>query len=173
MGTTRRGFGRGYPTKDNTLSALQNAATEAVGNVFTTRSGSKFMSGARAIIKVNGNLIGFAFDVSWSIKTDAVEVYTIDDPAPYEIAPRRISVSGTLALLQIPGRSPQDENMQSDMITFLYKKYITIEIRDSLTDELMFYTDKAMVVNQESKISADQLGSTTIQWIATGWGTAD
>jgi hypothetical protein len=127
------------------------------------------MSGARTVLKINGRVVGFAFSVSWSIQTDAREIYTIDDVLPHEIAPTKILVEGTLGLLQIPGRSPQNERIQSDSLAFLSNKYITIEIRDSSSDQLIFKADKAIVTNQQSQINADDMATTTLNWKAVGW----
>lgn len=141
----------------------------SVPGIFSTRSGAKFMSGARTVLKINGRVVGFAFSVSWNIQTDAREIYTIDDVLPHEIAPTKISVEGTLGLLQIPGRSPQNERIQSDSLAFLSNKYITIEIRDSSSGELIFKADKAIVTNQQSQINADDMATTTLNWKAVGW----
>jgi len=166
---SRRGFGR------EGVGAIAQGVAENVlsqaGTVFTTRPGAKFMSGSRTVLRVNGNLIGFAFQVSWNVQTEVTEIYTIDDPLPYEMAPKRISVSGTLGLFQIPGRSPQAELIQADMMSFLANKYITIEVRDSATDQLLFLTNKAMITGQSSDLSAEQLGRTQLNWKAIGWQT--
>ena len=146
----------------------KNTPTSVPG-IFSTRSGAKFMSGARTVLKINGRVVGFAFSVSWSIQTDAREIYTIDDVLPHEIAPTKILVEGTLGLLQIPGRSPQNERIQSDSLAFLSNKYITIEIRDSSSDQLIFKADKAIVTNQQSQINADDMATTTLNWKAVGW----
>lgn len=163
----RRGFGR-EGVGAIAQGVAENALSQA-GTVFTTRPGAKFMSGSRTVIKVNGNLIGFAFQVSWSVQTEGTEIYTIDDPVAYEIAPKRISVSGTLGLFQIPGRSPQAELIQSDMLAFLANKYITIEVRDSATDQILFLTNRAMITSQSSDLTAEQLGRTQLTWKAVGW----
>jgi hypothetical protein len=162
----RRGFTR------NEGQSVQNVAENVLsqaGTVFTTRPGAKMMSGSRTVLKVNGNLIGFAFAVSWSVSTEGTEIYTIDDPVAYEIAPKRISVTGTLGLFQIPGRSAQAELMQSDMASFLANKYITIEVKDSATDQLLFLTNRAMITGQSADLRAEQLGTMQLTWKAVGW----
>jgi hypothetical protein len=127
------------------------------------------MTGARTVIKVNGRLLGFAFQVSWNINTEQTEIYTIDDPLPHEIAPKRISVSGTIGAFVIPGRSATAEVIQSDMRSFLVNKYITIEVRDSVTDEIIFKTNNAVIINNQTSLQSGQTGTMQLSWKAVGW----
>jgi hypothetical protein len=166
---SRPGFGRNG-TVSNVLG--QNKIEEAVasqGLIMSLKQEAKYMTGARTVIKVNGQLVGFAFQVSWNIATEQTEIYTIDDPLPHEIAPKRISVSGTLGGLIIPGRSPTAELLQSDMLSFLVNKYITIEVRDSVTDEIIFKTNQAVVTSSQGSLTADQMGTMQLSWKAVGW----
>lgn len=164
---TRRGFGRDGP-ENLTLDPLSNAIGE-LGAVFTLKPQAKYMTGARTVIKINGKLLGYAFAVSWNCQTDATEIFTIDDPVAWEIAPRRISVSGSLGLFQIPGQSPQADLIQSDLASFLMNRYISIEVKDSATDAILFKTNRAMVTNQQSDLNSEQMGRTVLSWRAVGW----
>lgn len=163
---SRPGFGRSSGTIGK---AVADAVSANFGGIFSLRPQAKYMTGARTVIKVNGRLLGFAFSVSWNINTEQTEIYTIDDPLPHEIAPKRISVSGTLGAFIIPGRSATAEVIQSDMKSFLVNKYITIEVRDSVTDEIIFKTNNAVVTNNQTSLSADQVGQTQLTWKAIGW----
>ncbi len=116
----RPGFGRSSGTIGK---AVADAVSANFGGIFSLRPQAKYMTGARTVIKVNGRLLGFAFSVSWNINTEQTEIYTIDDPLPHEIAPKRISVSGSLGTFVIPGRSATAEVIQSDMKSFLVNKY--------------------------------------------------
>jgi len=162
----RRGFGRNDGLTDTQVG--KNIAGQ-LGTVFTLRPQAKYMTGARAVLKVNGNIIGFAFQITWSARTEATEIYTIDDPLPWEVAPKRISVSGTLGLFQLPGDSPVARKMQTDIATFLTGKYITIDVRDAATDNILFQTNKAVVTGQQGDVSAERLSTMTLTWTAVGW----
>ena len=164
---SRRGFGR--ESADNVTLDPLSSAIDQLGAVFTLKPQAKYMTGARTVLKVNGKLIGYAFSVSWSCQTEGTEIFTIDDPVAWEIAPRRISVSGSLGLFQIPGQSPQAELIQSDVASFLMNRYISIEIRDSATDTIMFKTNKAQITGQQSDLNSEQMGRTVLQWHAVGW----
>ena len=162
----RQGFGRDSGIVGN---AITGAIEANAGGIFSLRPTAKYMTGARTVLKVNDKLLGFAFQVSWNINTEQTEIYTIDDPLPHEIAPKRISVSGTLGCFVIPGRSATAEVIQSDMRSFLINKYITIEVRDSVTDEIIFKTNNAVVTNNQGSLNAEQVGTMQLSWKAIGW----
>lgn len=162
----RSGFGR-----NNTIIRGTDVFQNAVGNigsVFSSKEEAKYHSGARCVLKINGKLM-FAFAVSWSIQTDNVEIKVIDNYLPAEIAPRFISVSGTLGSFVIPGRSPTAEVLQSNTLSFLMNKYIVIEVYDSATGSILFKTDKAVITSQQTSIQAEQLSVTQLSWKAIGW----
>jgi hypothetical protein len=164
----RKGFDRGTGLENFITGAVENVISSA-GSVATVKPSAKYMTGARTVLKINGNIVGFAMQVSWTVSTEQVEIYTIDDYMPYEIVPKRVSVNGTLGMFMVPGRSPTAEIIQSDNLSFLFNKYITIEVRDSVTDNLLFKTNKAVITSSSADLRADQLGSMTLQWRAIGW----
>jgi hypothetical protein len=166
---SRQGFGRDADINSVIGNAVADAVSANAGGIFSLRPQAKYMTGARTVLKVNDKLLGFAFQVSWNINTEQTEIYTIDDPLPHEIAPKRISVSGTLGCFVIPGRSATAEVIQSDMRSFLVNKYITIEVRDSVTDEIIFQTKNAVVTNNQTSLTADQAGTMQLNWKAIGW----
>lgn len=157
---------------DNTPGFAENLVNNVAGNVagiFSLRKNAQFMSGARCTLKVNGKLCGFAFGISWTINTTYTEVNTIDDYLPYELVPQRVTVEGTISALHVPGTSPSTQGWQPDVLSFLFAPYISIEARDSATNQLIFATDKAVVVTRSEEIRIDQLASTTIRWRAIGF----
>lgn len=161
---------RGFDNKPKTLTDIVggNIASDISGILFA-RPSAKYTSGARTTLKVNGKLCGFCFDISWKITTDVTEVLTIDSYMPYELAPRRVSVEGTMSALHIPGQGPSNELWQSDALSFLFDQYITIEVRDSKTDQLLFMTAKAMITSSVEELKVDQIGQVTLTWKAIGW----
>lgn len=161
-------------TEAGTLTgAIGNAAdsliNSAVGAVSPFNNFGKYLTGSRAIIKINDNLFGFAFGVTFNIQTQAVEVNTIDDWTPYELAPTRISVSGTLSMFHIPGKSPTRELVQANVLSFLFHKYITISISDQTTGQKIFETKKAIVTGRRQTIQAGELSTITLEWKAIGF----
>lgn len=140
-----------------------------VSSLISLKPVAKFASGARTVLKINGNIIGFATNISWNIETTVSEIRTIDDYLPSELTPRHISVSGTLSGLMIPGMGSSKESIQSNVINFLQQKYITIEARDSQSDNLIFFTNKAMIISRTESLDSEQLGRITLSWRAIGW----
>ena len=160
----RSGFDRsasGNSFADNALSSLSS--------ILSLRPQAKYMTGARTIIRVNGDIVAFAFQVAWSIRTEVTEINTIDDALPWELAPKRIEVTGTIGMFQVPGQSPQVMTIQSDVGSFLMNRYITIEVKDSSTDAVIFRAGTAMITGQQSELSYEQIGRTTLTWKAIGW----
>lgn len=160
----RRGFGR----NESDPSFADNFST-SLGTIFTLKPQAQYMTGARAVIRINGNIVAFAFSVTWNARTEVTEINTIDDPMPWELGPKRIDVSGTLGLFQLPGESPLAARYQGDVATFLMNKYISIEVKDSATDVIIFRTGKAMVTGQQGELTSEQVGRTTLTWRAIGW----
>lgn len=138
-------------------------------NILGNKPVGKYTSGARAILRINDELIGFAFGISWQINTEQLELITIDDYLPTEIVPNRIKVSGTIKCLHIPGQGPSKRRIQSDVLSFLAHNYISIEVRDSQTDELLFITKKAAITSRSEDVGAGALANITLQFVAIGW----
>lgn len=148
-------------------SLLDNAAGNISGILYT-RPSAKNSSGARTILKINGKIVGFAFGVSWNIRTSVAEINSIDDPLPNEFVPHRLAVDGTISALHIPSISATTENWQPDVLSFLFGQYIPIEVRDT-SDNLLFLTNKAIITSRSEEIRVDQLPNVTLQFKAIGW----
>lgn len=129
----------------------------------------RYMTGPRAIIKVNSQLFGFAFAVTYSITTEQTENFVIDEYIATELMPSRITVTGTMSMLHVPGKGPTKQLIQSNVMSFLQHKYITIEIRDQMTDEVIFNTNKAVITNKQQTLNAGDLSTITLTWKALGW----
>lgn len=141
----------------------------AVGASSPLNNYARYMTGARAIIKVNGKLFGFAFGVNYNIVTAHDEVWTIDDWTPYELAPQRVSVNGTLGLFHIPGKGPTRELVQANVLSFLMHKYITIEITDQMTGQKIFKTERAVITSKSQTLQAGDISTIQLTWKAVGW----
>jgi hypothetical protein len=164
---SRRGFGR--ESGSSIATNFSNNFLASQGAIFSLKPQAKYLTGARTVLKINGNAVAFAFSVTWSVKTEVTEINTIDDPMPWELAPRRIEVTGTLGLFQLPGQSPQALRYQSDIAAFLANKYISIEVRDSASDAVIFRAGSAMVTGQQSEVNSEQVARTLLTWRAIGW----
>jgi hypothetical protein len=140
-----------------------------ISGILSTRPSAKYMSGARTILRINSNIVGFAFSVSWRINTSYTEIDTIDDVFPAELAPRRVQVDGSISALHIPGMGPGVQLWQPDALSFLLNQYITIEVRDSQTDQLLFFTSKAVITTRQEEIRVDDLAQISLNFQAIGF----
>jgi hypothetical protein len=159
----------GFSNKPPFVEQLAGNLASNVSGIVSAKPTAKYASGARCILKINNRIAGFAFGISWRINTMATEINTIDDYLPYEIAPQRITVEGSISALHIPGTSAGTELWQPDVLAFLMHKYITIEVRDVYTDDLLFLTTKAMITTRMEDIKVDQLSSVQLTFKAIGF----
>ena len=137
--------------------------------ILSAKPAAKYMTGARTIIKINGRIAAFATGVSWRMQTDSKELWGIDNYMPIEIVPNKIMVSGTLNGLVIPGNGPTNQLISPDVLSFLFHKHISIEVRDAQTDSLLFYTGRAMIVDRQENIKAGQLANLTLRFKAIAY----
>lgn len=128
-----------------------------------------FFHGSRAKIYVNGKLYGFAFGVTVNIQTQHDEIWTIDDYTPYELAPNKIQVNGTLSQFHVVGRGPSKELIQANALSFLFHKYITLEIRDSKLDITLFKSSRVMITGRNQNLQAGEPSNIQLSWKAIGW----
>lgn len=147
----------------------ENLVSSAVGAMSPLNNFARYMTGARAIIKVNGKLFGFAYGVNYTINTPHEELWTIDDWTAYELAPQRITISGTLGMFHVPGKGPTEQLVQANVLSFLMHKYITIEISDQLTGEKIFKTERAVITSKSQSLNAGELSTINLSWKAIGW----
>lgn len=141
----------------------------AVGGISPLNNFGRYMTGSRAIIKVNDKLFGFAFSVTYNINTEHTENITIDDYVAYELMPTRITINGTMSMLHIPDHGPTKELVQANVLSYLMHRYITIEISDQTTGQVLFKTNKAVITNKNQTLTAGELSTITLTWKALGW----
>ncbi len=141
----------------------------ALGPMQIFRPIGKYMTGARAIIKVNGKLAGFAFNISWSVNTSYQEIHEIDNFLPYELAPQVISVSGTIGMFHIPGQGPAAEGIMPNVLSFLHHKYISIEVQDQSTGNIILNITKAVITNKQQALNAGEVSQINLSFKAIGW----
>lgn len=159
----------GFNNQPGLVQGLADNLAQNISGIISTKPTAKYSSGARTTLKINGNLVGFAFGVAWRINTTVTEIQTIDDYFPAELVPQRISVEGTISALHIPGQSAGVNLWQPDALNFLFQQYITIEVRDSATDQLLFFTSRAMITSRAEELRVDSLANVTLSFRAIGF----
>ena len=161
-------------TDNGTLSGkvkgLSNSVLKsAVGGLSPLNNFGRYMTGSRAIIKVNDKIFGFAFAVAWNISTESEENRTIDSYIAYELMPTRISVNGTMSMFHIPDKGPRKELVQANILSYLMHQYISIEISDQTTGQTLFKTNKAVITNSSQTLQAGEISTIQLSWKALGW----
>jgi len=141
----------------------------AVGGLSPLNNFGQYMTGSRAVVKVNDKIFGFAFAVSLNIKTEHEENRTIDSYVAYELMPTRLTVDGTLSMFHIPSRGPTKDLVQANVLSYLMHKYITIEISDQTSGQVIFKTNKAVVTNRAQTLQAGEISTIQLTWKALGW----
>lgn len=161
---------------NNKIDNGNSIAGQIAGNVVSNFEGiialkpmAKYLTGARCILKINNEIIGFAFAISWNINTSVTEIRTIDDVLPYELAPKQVEVTGSISGFRIPGSGPTQKLIQTDMLNHLHQRYIQIEVRDSQTDNLIFQTNNALIIGRSETIRTGQMAEMTLNFRAIGW----
>ena len=151
------------------LQTAENALSGTVGGIFSTRPSAKYMSGARCVLRINSKPVAFAFGISWRIDTSYLELNVVDNPVVEELVPKAIRVSGSISALHIPGHGPGAQLWQGDMLSFLFHQYITIEVRDSVTNQLLFWAPKAAITTRQEDIKIDDMAQISLSFIAVGF----
>jgi len=153
---------------DAGLSLLDNIGSQVSG-IFSTRPSAKYMSGARCVLRINSKPVAFAFGISWRIDTTYQELNVIDNPLAEELVPSSIRVSGSISTLHIPGKGPGVQLWQGDVLSFLFHQYITIEVRDSATNQLLFFAPKAVITSRQEEIKIDDMALISLSFTAIGF----
>jgi len=140
-----------------------------LGGIISARESAKYMSGARCILRINSKPVAFSFGIQWRIDTLYTEINTIDNTLPEELIPRAIKVTGSINALHIPGQSAGVTLWQPDVLSFLFHQYITIEVRDSSTNQLLFFAPKAVINSRQEDIRVDELAQVSLSFMAIGF----
>ena len=156
-------------TPDIGQQLTDNILESNLGGIISTRPSAKYMSGARTVLKINNKPVGFAFGISWRVDTLYSELNVIDSPLPEEFVPKAIKVSGSISALHIPGQGIGVQLWQPDVLSFLFHQYITIEVRDSTTDALLFFAPKAVINTRQEDIRVDELAQVSLSFMAIGF----
>ena len=156
-------------TPDIGQQLTDNVLEGNLGGIISTRASAKYMSGARCILRINSRPVAFAFGISWRVDTLYTEVNAIDNPLPEELVPKAIKVSGSISALHIPGQGAGIQLWQPDVLSFLFHQYITIEVRDSTTNNLLFFAPKAVINSRQEDIKVDDLAQVSLSFQAVGF----
>ena len=129
----------------------------------------KVLTGARAVLKINGLVVGYANSISYTINTEWVELSGIDDDYPNELAPGMCRVSGSINIFRVPNHGAAQEWWQSDMMRGRVWPYSIIEVRDSKSDNLIVQFPRIAITQRSESIQAGQATITQLSFISIGY----
>lgn len=131
------------------------------------------ISGARVLCKINNQgVAGFVLD--YQIDTEGTVLQGIDNIFPDEIAPNNVMAFMTLRVYRTPDNDPvaarfapggDQAGAQAD---FTESPYVTIEVRDRVTDKTVLYFPKAWIAKRSGSVEAQGLLAET--WSVKGIG---
>lgn len=127
----------------------------------------EYFSGARCKLLINGNTIGAALEVNWSVTAQMTEIRTIDNFAPIEIVPGQMSISASLKRVVDPRRTLGGDGLYSTMTSYLHQPYASIEVRDRLGN--VIFLARGMFTNLRGSVSNGQLGVESVDFVGYYW----
>lgn len=137
------------------------------GNGYKSPVFPQYSTGARARIKVNGNIIGAALDMSYSVSANITEVRTIDQFLPWELVPGQLTIKASLRRIVHPDRTLGGDALFSTIQAYLHQPYASLEVRDALGN-VQFYA-KGMFTDIQSNIQAGQITVEGVSFIGYYW----
>ena len=132
-------------------------------------SSPKVVTGARAILKLDNSVMVYATSVSYSVETRYEEVREVDNSLPVELVPTQIKVAVTCTNFRVPQESASVLALQPTILNHLEQRYISIEIRDRGTNDIILYVPQAMLVARRGSIGARSLASETWELVGIGY----
>lgn len=156
------------PILSQALSDLDIAA-ERVKAVAKNPTGTlpDYFTGARAKLMINGNTIGAALEVSWTVNSSIQEIRTIDNFLPVELVPGQMSIKATLKRVVDPRRTLGGDGLYPTIQSYLHQPYAQIEIRDRLGTTI--FLAKGMFTDLQGSVSNGQLGIESLSFVGYYW----
>ena len=131
-------------------------------------------AGWRVILKINDQLVAAGFVMDYSIDTVEATIQGIDSVFPDEFAPQSIMVNMNLRVYRTPNNDPvalgiapggdssgADRKGLGGQKDFTESPYITIEVRDRITDKTIIYLPKAWLTKRSGSAEAETLMTET------------
>jgi hypothetical protein len=132
------------------------------------------LSGARTLVSINGQPFAAGYVLDYAIDYLADELLGVDSVLPEELAPGGIRVSANLRVFRTPENDPTALNIapkadqMSPQAEYSKSGYITIEIRDRVTDKTVLFLPRARVLRRTGSVQAEDLLSEN--WSIRGIG---
>lgn len=127
----------------------------------------EYFSGARCRLLINGETIGAALEVSWSVTSEMQEIRTIDTFLPWEIVPGQMTISANLKRVVDPRRQLGSDGLYSTITSYLHQPYASIEVRDRLGN--LIFLARGMFKDLQGTVANGQLGVESLNFVGYYW----
>jgi hypothetical protein len=151
------------------LEQVRSGLSASVESLNPLKIQPQVVTGARAVLRINGMAVGYANSISYVYETDWTEVSGIDNEFPDELAPGMVRVTGTINVFRRPNNSASQLFWQSDMLRMRVWPYSTIEVRDKKTDNLIAKFPRVAFTRRAETIAAGQVTMTQLSFISIGF----
>lgn len=131
---------------------------------------AKTIVSAGVTVYVNGAPFGRVTSFRFSSNTPREAIYGIDSLDPFELAPTRTRITGSIGLV----RTVADGGAEGAGLTTNYEqlsreKYFSLMLVERISDTVIFRADYCSVVNQQWDIAAKEMVRGTIEFEALDW----
>lgn len=121
------------------------------------------LAGYRTILKINNDVFAAGFVLDYQIDTMETTIAGVDNVLPSELAPDKIQVTMNIKVYRTPTNDPVsgliaplgDQANAQD--AFTKSPYISIEIRDKVTDKTVVFLPRAWVFRRSGSVDAENL----------------
>jgi hypothetical protein len=148
--------------------AAQNVNASAAA-LISLKPQPRVMTGARAVVKINGKVAMLCNNLQYEISSNWSEVRGVDELIPNDLAPDSYSVKGSMSLYRVPNQSPVSNFIHQDMFRGIIWPYTTIEIRDKRTDELIMLVKRCAITSRGEAFSKGTLTTTNLTFVGIGF----
>ena len=112
---------------------------------------SIILTGANIVLWVNNTQYKIVQSLSFTVDYGETEIYGIDAPYAQEIAPTRVSVTGSVQGIKLSG-GLQGANLRPGFTNIAAGNYISIRIQDRQSGEDILFIPNAKVVRESHAI---------------------
>jgi hypothetical protein len=116
---------------------------------------SQTISGASVKLFLSGVLYPEAQSLSYTIDYGEEPIYGVDCPFPQEIRQTRISVQGQVSGIRIRASGGIQSGKARTLISeSLEAPYVSIQIKDRASDEILLFIPQAKIISQSTTVTA-------------------
>jgi hypothetical protein len=161
------GLSSAWEMSDQALALARGNLEIADAKHGRNRKYPEYVTGARAVIKVNNKKVAAALNVSWSVSIEHTENRTIDSQMPWELMPGQVTVEAQLRRIIHPDTTAPNDHLFTVLQAGLHTPTATIIVSDRLGNPL--FTAKGNFTSWSGDISAGAVGIESVRFKGIYW----